>query len=202
MEKQIQQQSDNKLIAQNFFAFNDFSKSENGNYKVSGLLSILDNEIENLNGYVYHSGCYNKFCKNYYEANGKNIPLDVLHNTWTLDHLAGKVTEFTAKDNEVRIVAEVSKSAIRYENIVGLIEDGVLQGFSDYSFIGKYDFDKEKELLHVYECFIQSVTLTTNPAVVKSQLETMNATKFNFNGKKKEDEEETKNSIGIFGLNL
>ena len=85
-----------KIIARNFFAINDFSKSESGNYKVSGLLSIFDNEVENINGYVYHKGCYNNFCQNYYAANNKNIPLDILHNTSDIYHLAGKVTEFTA----------------------------------------------------------------------------------------------------------
>ena len=30
----------NKIIAQNFFALNDFSKLENGNYGVKGLLTI------------------------------------------------------------------------------------------------------------------------------------------------------------------
>ena len=195
--RQQQQQFNDKLMARNFFAINDFSKSENGNYKVSGLLTILDNEVENLNGYVYHSGCYDNFCKNYYQANNKNIPLDIFHNTWTLENLAGKVTEFMANKNEVRIVAEVSKYAVHFNSICGLIEDGILQGFSDMSYVLKHNIDNKTNLLHVYECAISSVTLTPNPAVVKSQLEAMNATKFYF-GKK--DEEEKRN--GIFGLNI
>lgn len=183
-----------RIIAQNFFALNDFSKLENGNYGVKGLLTILDNEEENLNGYVYHSGCYDAFCNNYYAKNNKNIPLDLLHNVTDISHLAGKVTEFNAVGGEVRIVAEVSKSAVLFNNIVGLIEDGVLQGFSDMSFVSDYDHDPKTNLLHVKECAIFSVALVQNPAVAKSTLEAMNATKFNF--KKKE---EVKKSV-FFGL--
>ena len=184
-----------KIIARNFFAINDFSKSENGNYKVSGLLSIFDNEVENINGYVYHKGCYNNFCQNYYAANNKNIPLDILHNTSDIYHLAGKVTEFTATENEVRIISEVSRFTPLFNNIVGLIEDGVLQGFSDMSFVNDGQFDPKTNLLHVKECSIFSVSLVQNPAVVKSQLQAMNATKFNFT---KKNEEVRKSSF--FGL--
>lgn len=184
-----------KIIARNFFAINDFSKSESGNYKVSGLLSIFDNEDENFNGYVYHKGCYNNFCENYYAANKKNIPLDILHNTGDIYHLAGKVTEFNATENEVRIIAEVSRFTPLFENIVGLIEDGVLQGFSDMSFVNDGHYDDKTGLLHVTECSIFSVSLVQNPAVVKSQLQAMNATKFNFTKKK----EEAKKS-SFFGL--
>ena len=70
----------NRIIAQNFFALNDFSKLENGNYGVKGLLTILDDEQSNLNGYVYHAGCYDAFCNMYYAKNNKSIPLDLLHS--------------------------------------------------------------------------------------------------------------------------
>ena len=199
MENKMFNFKDANPIARNFFAINDYSKSDNGNYKVSGLLTILDNEVENFNGYVYHSGCYDHFCKNYYQANSKNIPLDIFHNTWTLENLAGKVTEFISTKNEVRIVAEVSKHAIHFNSICGLIEDGILQGFSDMSHVLKYDIDNKTNLLHVYECAISSVTLTPNPAVVKSQLEAMNATKFTF-AEKKDIENKKAGGLSIFGL--
>ena len=199
MENNMFNFKDANPIARNFFAINDYSKSDNGNYKVSGLLTILDNEVENFNGYVYHSGCYDNFCKNYYQANSKNIPLDIFHNTWTLENLAGKVTEFISTKNEVRIVAEVSKHAIHFNSICGLIEDGILQGFSDMSHVLNYDIDNKTNLLHVYECAISSVTLTPNPAVVKSQLEAMNATKFTF-AEKKDIENKKAGGLSIFGL--
>ena len=183
-----------RIIAQNFFALNDFSKLENGNYGVKGLLTILDDEQSNMNGYVYHSGCYDAFCNMYYAKNNKSIPLDLLHNVTDISHLAGKVTEFTSAGNEVRIVAEVSKSAVLFNNIVGLIEDGVLQVFSDMSFVSDYEYDPKTNLLHVKECQIFSVALVQNPAVVKSTLEALNATKFNFERKK-----EPKKSV-FFGL--
>ena len=180
------QQQYNRPVASNFFAMNDFSKLENGNYGVKGLLTIFDNEVSNYNGYVYHSGCYDSFCKNYYEANKKNIPLDILHNTEDIHHLAGKVTEFSANENEVNIVAEVSKHAVLFNNIVGLIEDGILQGFSDLSFVSDYTIDNTTGLFHVKQCEIFSVALVQNPAVVKSTLEAINSTRFNFGNKKEE----------------
>ena len=195
MEKQLQ--FDEKMIARNFFAINDFSKAENGNFKVSGLLSVFDSEEDNMNGYVYHAGCYNDFCKNYFEKNMKNIPLDILHNTMDIYHLAGKVTEFAVTNSEARIVAEVSRFTPLFENIVGLIEDEVLQGFSDMSFVNDGYFDGTKNLFHVKQCSIFSVTLTQNPAVAKSQLKAMNATKFNFENIKTETEEKKSTFFGL-----
>ena len=62
------------------------------------------------------------------------------------------------------------------------------------SFVSDYYFDPETNLLHVKECQIFSVALVQNPAVVKSTLEALNATKFNFERKK-----ESKKSV-FFGL--
>ena len=173
MEKQ-----QSNLIS-NFFAINDFSKAENGNYRVKGLLTTFDNPEANLNGYLYKAGCYDTFLKSYYQSNGKNIPLDILHNVTDLAHLVGKVTEFNVTKNEAQIVAEVSRYAIHFNSIVGLIEDGVLQGFSDMSFVnnGKY---LDNGMLEVSECSLFSVALVQNPAVVASKLQLANATKFNF----------------------
>jgi hypothetical protein len=191
------------LMATNFFAINDFKKTENGNMKVSGLLTIFDNLTSNGNGLVYHAGCYDDFCKNYYQQNGKSIPLDLLHNTTDINHIAGKVTEFIVTNNEVRIVAEISKHAPLFENIVGMVEDGVLQGFSDMSYIDNGYFDNETELFHVNKCSIVSIALVPTPAVAKSQL-ALNSTKFTFgseNEKKENDikEEAEKRSV-FFGL--
>ena len=190
MEKQ------SNMFVRNFFALNDFSKSSNGNYKVSGLLSTFDNAESNFNGYVYKAGCYNDFCQNYYGKNGKNIPLDVLHNVTDLSHLVGKVTEFTATNSEARIVAEVSRYALHFENIVGLIEDGILQGFSDMSFVNDAKY-LDNGLLEVLSCSLFSVALVQNPAVVASSLVAANATKFNFETK---TENETKPKNTLFGL--
>lgn len=173
-------------LAYNFFALNDFSKLENGNYGVKGLLTTFDDEAANVNGYVYQSGCYDDFCRNYFQKNNKHIPLDLLHNTFEFNHLAGKITEFTSTENEVKIVAEVSKHAVLFNNIVGMIEDGVLQGFSDMSFVDKYKMSNSG-LMYVERCSIISVALVPVPAVGASMLEAANGTKFNFkkSGEKK-----------------
>ena len=97
----------------------------------------------------------------------------------------------------LRKIFLIFKYAVHFNSICGLIEDGILQGFSDMSYVLKHNIDNKTNLLHVYECAISSVTLTPNPAVVKSQLEAMNATKFYF-GKKEEEEKRN----GIFGLNI
>lgn len=191
MEKKIE----NRLIPTNFFAINDFSKMENGNFQVKGLLSTFNDANANFNPYIYKSGCYDAFCKNYYEANKKNITVDVLHNTFDFAHLVGKITEFNSNETEASIVCEISKHAIYFNNVVGLIEDGILQGFSDMSYIDKYYFDEESQNMVVEACSIVSVTLTPLPAVAKSQLQALNATKFNFTKKK----EEVKKS-SFFGL--
>ena len=193
-----------KPIVRNFFAINDFKKTDSGNVVVSGLLTIFDNVTSNGNGLVYHAGCYDDFCKNYYQQNGKSIPLDLLHNPDNINHIAGKVTEFTVTNAEVKIVAEISKHAPLFENIVGLIEDGVLQGFSDMSYVDDGDYDRESGLFHVNKCSIISIALVPNPAVAKSQL-VLNSTKFTFGEEKKNEiEKEKENEAGkrstFFGL--
>lgn len=173
-------------LAFNFFALNDFSKMENGNFAVKGLLTTFDNEDSNANGFVYQAGCYDDFCKSYFKKNNKFISLDLLHNPYDISHIAEKVTEFNSTENEVSIVAEVSKSAVLFNNICGLIEDNVLQGFSDMSFVDKYQI-AANGLIYVEKCSIVSVALVTMPAVGQSALEAMNGTKFNFQKFKKEN---------------
>lgn len=192
-----------KLMARNYFAFNDFSESEKGNFIVKGILTKFNDENANLNGYVYNRGCYNDFCKKYYEQKERNIPVDLLHNTMDINHLVGKVLEFHADDNQASIVVEISKYAILFNNVKGLIEEGILQGFSDYSYIEDGYYDNQKNLLIVNKCNIVSVSLVPDPAVIDSNLIVTNATKFFFkeiNKVKEDDEDKKKSKSFFFGL--
>ncbi|HAT81199.1 MAG TPA: hypothetical protein DCS17_07385 [Flavobacterium sp.] len=195
--KQLRPFNTNEFLAKNFFAFNDFSKLKNGNFGIKGLLTIFDNDTANENQYVYHNGCYDNFCKNYYEAKNKHIPLDLLHNVTDINHLIGKVTEFKLSENTAEIVGEISKWTPMFNNVVGLIEDQILQGFSDMSYITD-GYWSENDLLHVTSCSIVSVALVPVPAVSESKLFAANGTKFNF---EKQIEFESENKIKtIFGL--
>ncbi|HOV88987.1 MAG TPA: HK97 family phage prohead protease [Candidatus Paceibacterota bacterium] len=197
MEKIIKE---NKIIVNNFFSFNGVKKSESGNLIVSGLLTKFNDEEANFNGYVYKSGCYNEFCENYFQKNNKNIPVELLHNSFDINHLCGKVIEFTADDNQATIICEISRHATLFNNIEGLIEDGILQGFSDTSYVTDGYIDNEKGLLFVNKCEILSVSLVQNPAVAGSNLTINNSTKFNFFKTKKDDKKGEKHNSFFFNI--
>jgi hypothetical protein len=108
--------------------------------------------------------------------------------------------EFTADDNQATIICEISRHATLFNNIEGLIEDGILQGFSDTSYVTDGYIDNEKGLLFVNKCQILSVSLVQNPAVAVSNLTINNSTKFNFFKTKKDDKKGEKHNSFFFNI--
>lgn len=162
--------------------------SDNG-YYVSGVWKRF-NEV-NENGYIYAEDAFDDFISNYFVKYQKNVPLNIQHQK-DLPHLAGAVLSIEKRKYELILHAMVSKGAIYYEKIVQLIEDGVLQGFSDEG--AAYDYQQTENGLLIRKATIERISLVDMPAMGDSEILT-NATDFkgfNFN---KQDKNKTKNKL-------
>lgn len=165
--------------------------SDNG-YYVSGVWKRF-NEV-NENGYIYTENCFDDFINNYFVKYQKNVPLTILHVPDAF-HLAGVVNKIEKVKNELILRAKISKGAIYYEKFVQLIEDGVLQGFSDKGYA--LDYELTENGLLIRQATLQHISLVDMPAMVDSEI-LANATDFKGFDFNKQNKTETKTKSKLF----
>lgn len=178
-----------KPIKNQYKFTNTVEDPETKDYKVSGYAMHFDEP--NYNGEIYNKTAFNKFINDYYIKNKKNMPLTIMHETG-LNSLIGRIDTFEILDDGVFINATISKSAPRFRNIVGLIEDCVLTGFSTEGFAFDYK-ELENGLTYINEAALTRISVVDQPADAQSDFEIKN-TLFIGNGfeTQKPDEEEDK----------
>lgn len=150
----------------------------------------------NFNGFNFDKKSYDQCINEYFEKNDLNIPIDLMHSRDAL-HLAGICNKFQKKNDGVEITAFIPKGIYFYNLIKILIDNGILQGFSNYGFISDYDFDRASDSLIVKSFQLISISLVDVPADTFGKFETQNTI---FEGFKDEPLPETKNELNIFGI--
>lgn len=194
-----------KIKVQNYTAF---SPIENGEKKykiitsqdgqengieVKGMVtSFLD---ENFNEMKFDKKAYDKCISEYFEKNDLNIPIDLMHVRDGF-HLLGVCTKFKKTSSGVEIVAFIPKGVYFYGLVKTLIDNGVLQGFSNLGYIANYSF--EQDVLIVEEFQLISISLVDVPADVSGKFATQNTIFEGFENK--DSKTETKNNLSIFGI--
>lgn len=150
----------------------------------------------NFNGYNFEKKSYDQCINDYFEKNDLNIPIDLMHMRDAL-HLAGVCNKFQKKNDGVEITAFIPKGVYFYNLIKILIDNGILQGFSNYGFISDYDFDRTSDSLIVKAFQLISISLVDVPADTFGKFATQNTI---FEGFEKPQLQETKNELNIFGI--
>lgn len=184
-----------EIIVKNYAAFIPDEKGErrykivtdaNGNelgFEVSG--RVTEFGTTNENGLNFDKKSYDKCISEYFERNDLNIPIDVMHGTDVRD-LCGVAKKFTKKADGVEVVAFIPKCAYYYNMLKGYIDNGMLQGFSNYGCVRDWEYDRQADAMVIKEFFLISVSLVATPADTSTKF-VANATDFQgFNEPKKE----------------
>ena len=146
------------------------TKNDSDKEKLSGLL-LYGYEMKfgkkNENQEVYAPDSLTKYIENYFINNKLNIPVTILHKD-DIEHLAGRVLVVEVNSVGFYFVAYIPKTYVHYQQVIDLIKEGILQGFSkegygiDYEYryneLGEFDYILYKEV-----CFI-CLSIVATPA--------------------------------------
>lgn len=136
-------------------------KGEEVGFEVSGKVTQFD--ATNFNGLNFDKGSYDKCIANYFEKNNLNIPIDVMHQRG-IEYLVGYAKTFVKREDCVEMTAFVPKGVHYYELVKTLIDNGILQGFSNLGFITDGKYDSETDSFIVKDFSLISVSLVDVPA--------------------------------------
>lgn len=149
--------------------------------EVKGMLTKFGET--NVNGMLFDKSSYDKCVSEYFEKNDLNIPVDIQH-VRDAQHLAGVARKFVKKQGGIEITAFIPKGVYFYNLIKVLLDNGVLQGFSNYGYLTDWDWEetvdangKRGETLTVKEFQLISASLVDVPADVNSKF-VSNSTSF------------------------
>lgn len=167
-------------------------------FEVRGLLTTFD--VVNQNGQRFEKKSYDKFVTDYFEANDLNIPIDLMHRR-DAQHLAGVARKFVKKDGGIELTAFIPKGVYFYNLIKVLLDNGVLQGFSNYGWVRDWEYDRVSDELIVKDFALLSASLVDIPADLGGKF-IENSTEFSgFEKYEENPNDETKSSsLAIFGL--
>lgn len=169
-------------------------------FEVKGLLTTFN--MLNENGMTFEKTSYDRAITDYFEANELNIPIDLMHNRNDVRHLAGVASKFVKKSNGIELTAFIPKGVYYYNLIKVLLDNGVLQGFSNLGALRDYEYNPDTEEVTVKDFFLISASLVDVPADVGGKF-IENATQFDGFRKKEIEESDKKgitNQLDIFGL--
>ena len=198
-----------KIKVQNYASF---SPIENGEKKYKIITSQDGQELgievkgtvtsfldENFNEMKFDKKAYDKCISEYFEKNDLNIPIDLMHVRDGF-HLLGVCTKFKKTSSGVEIVTFIPKGIYFYGLVKTLIDNGILQGFSNMGFITDYSY--EEDIFIVEEFQLVSISLVDVPADVSGKFATQNTIFEGFENQesKTETKTETKNNLSIFGI--
>lgn len=129
---------------------------------------VTDFNAVNLNGQKFDKKSYDIYISEYFEKNELNIPIDLMH-VRDMQHLAGVAKKFVKKDGGVEVTAFIPRGAYFYNLIKVAIDNGMLQGFSNYGWIADWDYDRATDTCIVKEFHLISISLVDVPADVSSK---------------------------------
>ena len=182
----------------NYTLFNSFENKkkyeivldEKGNetgFKVKGLLTTFD--VINENGQIFKANSYDKFINEYFIKNSINIPLDIMHERG-IEYLAGVVETLEQTSSGVSLTAYIPKGVYYYNLIKLLIDNGILQGFSNYGYSKDYDISGENFIVKDFSLI--SVSLVDVPgdatALFSTEIKNTKFVGFNSVTQKKNDD--------------
>ncbi len=150
----------------------DANGSETG-IEISGMLTKFG--YCNENGLIFENESYDKYIAEYFEKNSLNIPIDVMHCR-DVRNLAGIATVLTKTSEGVIITAFIPKGVYYYGLIKTLIDNGILQGFSNYGWIEKFNVTPDGAL-QIFEFKLVSASLVDIPADIHTGF-VSNSTRF------------------------
>lgn len=165
---------------------------EETGFEVRGVLTTFD--VVNVNGGLFRRDSYDKFVDDYFIKNSMNVPLVLYHNDTDPRTVCGIVKSMAKTDTGVEIVGYVPRSAYYYNLIKSQIEEGILQGFSNYGGVVDMDWDEENEAMEIKEFALLHASLVATPADTGAMLKTVNTAFVGFgaNVEKKEVHKEKK----------
>ncbi len=171
------EQKEIKILRNSFLIDRETKEVESG-FRVSGYFKRWN--TVNFNKEMYDENSYDKFIEDYYVKNQLYVPLNVLHQG-DLFHLAGKIIKMEKTKAGLWIEGEISKSAIYYSDIVAMIEDNILQGFSDEGWASEYEYRETENgdfYWYVQDAVLSQISLVSTPAEAEAKMIISNATKF------------------------
>lgn len=199
-----------KIPVQNYAAFIPIDDGEKkykiitddaGNEKgieVKGYLTKFGEA--NFNGQNFDRKSYDQCIQEYFEKNELNIPIDLMHVRDAF-HLAGVCKKFQKKSDGIEITAFIAKGVYFYGLIKTLIDNGILQGFSNLGFITDYDWNRQTDELIVKAFQLISISLVDVPADTFGKFATQNTIFEGFkNELEKEKEQKIKNELNFYGI--
>lgn len=121
----------------------------------------------NQNGEIYERGCMDEFINEYFIERKLNMPLTIEH-MHDIEHLAGRVIYLEENGTGFYYVAYIPKTYMHYDDVKGLLQNGILQGFSKegWSVDYEYKYNEDGEFSHVLikKMKLLSVSLVSLPA--------------------------------------
>ena len=144
--------------------------------EVSGRLTTFN--IVNTNGYMFKPESYDKFVDDYFIANSLNVPACLYHRGNDVQYNCGKVVEMNKTAEGVDIVVRVPKFAYFYNWIKNAIDEGIIQGFSNYGNADKCWYDEEQDALVIERFQLLHCALVDIPADVTGKFKQVENTKF------------------------
>ena len=128
-------------------------------FTLSGLLTRFDSVNENEQ--QWSSTAYDEGLEQYFEKNNLFVPLDLQHQR-DVRALAGRLESLEKTKEGVLIEAYVPKGVYYYNLIKTLLDNHILQGFSNYGYVTRGHI--EDDILHVEGFQLISASLVDVPA--------------------------------------
>ncbi|MCD8097976.1 MAG: hypothetical protein LUE31_08080 [Lachnospiraceae bacterium] len=128
-------------------------------FALSGLLTRFDSVNEN--GQQWQSTAYDEGLTNYFEKNDLFVPLDLQHER-DIRSLAGRLESLEKTEEGILIEAYVPRGVYYYNLIKTLLDNYILQGFSNYGYVTRGHI--ADDVLHVEAFQLISASLVDVPA--------------------------------------
>jgi len=128
-------------------------------FTLSGLLTRFDSV--NGNDQQWQSTSYDEGITNYFEKNNLFVPLDLQHER-DIRSLAGRLELLEKTEEGILIQAFVPRGVYYYNLIKTLLDNHILQGFSNYGYVTRGHITDD--VLHVEAFQLISASLVDVPA--------------------------------------
>jgi len=135
------------------------AEGEEIGFTLSGLLTRFDRVNEN--DQQWQSTAYDEGLQHYFEKNNLFVPLDLQHER-DIRSLAGRLESLEKTEEGILIEAYVPRGVYYYNLIKTLLDNHILQGFSNYGYVTRGHITDD--VLHVEGFQLISASLVDVPA--------------------------------------
>lgn len=135
------------------------AEGEETGFTLSGLLTRFDSVNEN--DQRWQSTAYDEGLQHYFEKNNLFVPLDLQHER-DIRSLAGRLESLEKTEEGILIEAYVPRGVYYYNLIKTLLDNHILQGFSNYGYVTRGHITDD--VLHVESFQLISASLVDVPA--------------------------------------